>query len=122
VPETPGDLAHHRIIGATSAFSSLDWRFGRDAKTTVTVKPRLLCSTFEAVISASRQGWGLARPLSYQIGPDLAAGKLMTVLSDYEPEPLPIHIVHPEGRRASATVRGFIDLTVERLRANPLIN
>jgi len=122
VPETPGDLAHHRIIGATSAFSSLDWRFGTDGKSVVTVKPRLLCSTYEAVISASLHGWGLARPLSYQIGPALAAGELMTVLSDFEPEPLPIHIVHPEGRRASATVRGFIDLAVESLRANSLIN
>ena len=86
------------------------------------VKPRLSCSTYESVISASLHGWGLIRPLSYQIGPALAAGELMTVLSDYEPEPLPIYIVHPEGRRASATVRGFIDLAVERLRGNSLIN
>ena len=122
VPETPGDLIHHRVIGATSAFSSLDWRFGTDGRTVVTVKPRLVCSTYDAVISACLQDWGLARPLSYQIGPALASGELMTVLSDFEPEPLPIHIVHPEGRRASATVRGFIDLAVERLRANPMTN
>jgi hypothetical protein len=29
--------------------------------------------------------------------------------------------VHPEGRRASAKLRGFVDLAVERLRANPNI-
>jgi DNA-binding transcriptional LysR family regulator len=120
VPEVPADLAGHRIIGASSAFSSLDWRFGTDEKTIVTVKPGLVCSTYEAVISASRQGWGLARPLSYQIAPAIAAGDLLTVLRDYEPTPLPVHIVHPEGRRASATVRAFIDLAVERLRANPI--
>ena len=68
------------------------------------------------------QGWGLARPLSYQIGPALLAGDLLTVLSDHEPEPLPIHIIHPEGRRASAKVRAFVDFAADRLRANTLIN
>jgi DNA-binding transcriptional LysR family regulator len=44
------------------------------------------------------------------------------VLSDYEIEPLPVHVVHPEGRRASAKVRAFVDLVVERLRADRHIN
>lgn len=122
VPTRPADLANHRIIAATSAFSALDWRFGRDEKTVVTVSPRLSCSTYEAVIAAALSGWGLARPLSYQIGPALVAGTLQTILSEYEPEPLPIHVVHPEGRRASAKVRAFVDLAVDRLRANRLIN
>jgi DNA-binding transcriptional LysR family regulator len=122
VPATPADLAQHRIIAATSAFSALDWRFGRDEKTAVTVSPRLYCSTYEGVVAAATQGWGLARPLSYQVGPQLAAGTLQTVLTDYEPAPLPIHVIHPEGRRASAKVRAFVDLAVDRLRANRLIN
>jgi len=44
------------------------------------------------------------------------------VLDDWEEEPLPIHVVHPEGRRPSAKVRAFVDLTVERLRRNRLFN
>jgi DNA-binding transcriptional LysR family regulator len=115
-------LINHRIIAATSAFTSLDWRFGKDERMAVTVRPRLYCSTYEGVVAAATQGWGLARPLSYQIGPALLAGELLTVLSDHEPEPLPIHIIHPEGRRASAKVRAFVDLAVDRLRANHLIN
>jgi DNA-binding transcriptional LysR family regulator len=88
----------------------------------VTVSPRLYCSSYEGVVAAAVQGWGLARPLSYQVAPQLAAGTLQTVLSDHEPEPLPIHVIHPEGRRASAKVRAFVDLAVDRLRANRLIN
>jgi DNA-binding transcriptional LysR family regulator len=122
MPASPADLIDHRIIAATSAFTSLDWRFGKDEKTAVTVRPRLYCSTYEGVVAAATQGWGLARPLSYQIGPALLTGDLLTVLSDHEPEPLPIHIIHPEGRRASAKVRAFVDLAVDRLRANHLIN
>ena len=57
-----------------------------------------------------------------QVGPALVDGKLLTILSDFEEDPLPIHVVHPEGRRASAKVRAFVDLAVSRLRANRLID
>ncbi len=122
IPLQPADLVQHSVIAGTSSFSSLDWHFGLDQKLKVSVKPRLFCNTYDGVIRASLDGWGLARVLSYQIGEHLVAGHLQTVLADYEQEPLPIHIVHPEGRRASAKVRAFIDLAVDRLRANRLIN
>lgn len=122
IPQKPADLADHRIITSTSSFASLEWRFGRDQKTSVHISPRLSCSTYDSVIRTALQGWGLCRPLSYQIGRHLVEGQLQTVLSDYEEAPLPIHIVHPEGRRASAKVRAFIDLAVDRLRSNRLIN
>jgi len=52
----------------------------------------------------------------------LLAGTLQTALSDYEDEVLPIHVVHPEGRRTSAKVRAFVDAVVTRLRNNRLFN
>ncbi len=122
VPQAPADLGRHRIIAPTAAWASLEWRFGRQQKSNVTVHPRLFCNTNDAAISAAVEGWGLTRVLSYQIGPHLQAGALQTVLPDFEEEALPIHVIHPEGRRASAKVRAFIDLAVERLRANRLFN
>lgn len=122
VPQHPSDLANHRIIAATGSWSALDWRFGKDEEIGITVKPRLSCSTYEGVIATAVQGFGLARPLTYQIGPALQAGKLQTVLSEYELEPLPIHVVHPAGRRTAAKVRAFVDLAVDRLRADRFIN
>ena len=68
----------------------------------------MFCNTNESAIAAAVSGWGLTRLLSYQIGPQLLAGALQTVLSDWEEEPLPIHVVHPEGRRPSAKVRAFV--------------
>ncbi|MEL6208846.1 MAG: LysR family transcriptional regulator [Pseudomonadota bacterium] len=38
------------------------------------------------------------------------------ILNEFEPETLPIHLVHIEGRRAPAKVRTFIDFAKERLR------
>ena len=122
VPKQPSDLAQHRIVAATSAWTSLEWRFGAHGRTIVHVKPALFCNSNEAAIGAARTGWGLTRILSYQIGPDLLQGDLQTTLEDYEEEALPIHVVHPEGRNASAKVRAFVDFAVSRLRANRFIN
>jgi DNA-binding transcriptional LysR family regulator len=122
VPDQPSDLTRHRIIAATSAWTSLDWRFGRDSRTVAHVTPALFCNSNEGAISAARSGWGLTRVLSYQIGPDLLSGALQTTLDDFEEEPLPIHIVHPEGRNASAKVRAFVDFAAVRLRANRFVN
>lgn len=122
VPTIPADLSKHRIIASTSAWTSLEWRFGIGEQSVVRVNPRLFCSTNEAAIAAAASGWGLTRILSYQIAPHLEAGQLQTTLSDYEEEPLPIHIVHPDGRHASAKVRSFIDFAVGKLRANRHFN
>jgi len=118
IPATPADLAQHRIIATTSAWASLEWRFGAEQKTTVHVNPRLFTSTNDSAISAAVRGWGLTRVLSYQIAPQLETGELQTVLTEYEEEALPVHIVHPDGRNASAKVRSFIDFSVSKLRAN----
>lgn len=119
-PVTPADLRDHRIAASTSAWASTDWRFGGDQR--VSVRPVLQCNTNEAVINAALAGWGLTRVLHYQIGPALAAGKLRIVLAEHEDAPLPIHVLHPEGRHAPAKVRAFVDMAVDRLRANPLLN
>ena len=85
------------------------------------VSPALFCNTNESAIAAAVvAGWGLTRVLSDQIGPQLLAGTSQTVLNDWEEEPLPVHVIRPEGRRPSAKVRAFVDLTVERLRRNRL--
>ena len=121
-PREPADLARYRIIAATSAWTSLDWHFGTTERTTVQVRPSLYCNSNAGAIAAARDGWGLTRLLSYQIAPDLAAGTLQTVLDDFEEAPLPVHIVHPEGRNASAKVRAFVDFAVSALRSNRLLN
>jgi DNA-binding transcriptional LysR family regulator len=41
-----------------------------------------------------------------------------TILEDYEADPLPIHVLYREGRRAPARVRSFVDFVVARLRAD----
>ena len=122
VPKHPSELAKHQIIVSSESWASLDWRFGGIEKTMVRIAPRISFNSYGALVKATMQGWGLSRPLSYQIGQALVDGDLQTILAEYEEEPLPVHVVHPEGRRASAKVRAFVDLAVDRLRANRSIN
>lgn len=118
VPRSPADLAEHRVIMPTGAWVSPEWHFGLDSRTSVTVHPRLLCNTNQTAIAAAEQGWGITRVLSYQIAPALAQGRLQSVLDDHAESPMPIHVVHGEGQRATAKVRAFVDLAVETLRNN----
>lgn len=118
VPQKPADLATHRTMTSTGAWMA--WRFADSPN--ITVQPRLFTNTVEGALLSAEQGWGLTRVLSYQAAPALAAGRLQRVLADYEEPPIPVHVIHAEGRRASAKVRTFVDFAVEKLRANPMIN
>ncbi|MEM7683224.1 MAG: LysR family transcriptional regulator [Pseudomonadota bacterium] len=122
LPRSPEDLPSHQMIAISPVSPTPNWTFGRAADHIVRINPRLTVSSVAAGIEAARAGWGLVRNLSYQIGPDLESGKLQTVLEDFEPEPLPIHLVHVEGRRAPAKVRAFIDLARDRLRSVAVLN
>lgn len=117
IPQTPADLKNHQILSALPVSPVTEWRFGPEGQVTARIRPRLVLSSVAAAIDVTRSGWGLCRVLSYQIGPYLQNGELKVVLEDYEPDPLPINLVHVEGRRASAKVRSFIDFARDRLRA-----
>ncbi|NKW78928.1 LysR family transcriptional regulator, partial [Rhodobacteraceae bacterium R_SAG7] len=120
-PETPADLSAHRIVAVNVISSATEWRFGAQQEIAVRIAPQLCVSTVAAGRDAAREGWGLCRMLSYQAGRDVAEGHLTCLLEDYEPESMPIHLVHTEGRRAPAKVRSFIDFARDRLRADPVL-
>lgn len=115
-PQKPADLTFHRPIAVGSIASGAQWRLGKNGEATIRLKPRLSVSSISAAIEAARRGWGLCQALSYQIASDLDAGTLQTVLEHWEPEELPIHLVHIEGRRAAPKVRAFVDFAATRLR------
>jgi DNA-binding transcriptional LysR family regulator len=122
-PATPQDLARHTVIAASPVSPIPEWRFGSGKKrVAVKVKARLTVSNNDAAINAALQGFGVTRLMSYQVASQLQARRLKRVLGEYEPPPLPIHVLHHEGRQASAKVRSFVDLLVARLRADAALN
>lgn len=120
-PSDPSELASHRCIGFTATTASDTWTFaagpsgGRSRS--VRVHPVLTVNTAEAAIASARGGHGIACVLSYQVTEAVRAGELVPVLSRFEPEPLPVHLVFTVGSTSSAKVRAFVDFAVPRLRS-----
>jgi DNA-binding transcriptional LysR family regulator len=123
IPLTPEDLPAHDLIAATGISPSNDWRFERNGRPlTVRVRPRMTSTSNDAAIEAALEGFGLTRIGSYMVARHLAAGQLKTVLTQFEFAPLPINVVHHEGRQSTRKVRAFIDLAVDMLRADSALN
>ena len=121
-PEVPDDLLGHCIVSASGVTPTPEWRLIENGATrTVKLQPRLTTTTNDAALAAAVDGFGLTQLLSYQVAEQLRAGTLTTVLSEFEPPALPVHVVHREGRHGSQRVRAFLDLAIERLRANPAL-
>ncbi|TAN67167.1 MAG: LysR family transcriptional regulator [Methylobacter sp.] len=115
-PDKPSDLANHLVVAASAVSPAIEWKFAEGL--VVRVKPRLTVTSNDSAIAAVLLGMGVTRLLSYQIASYQASGQLQTILSEFEPEPLPIHVIHREGRYASAKVRSFVDLMVAKLRSD----
>ena len=119
-PLTPDDLAEHTIVVASPVTPTAEWHLRQaGALRTVKIQPRLTTTTNDSAVAVAVSGFGLTRLLSYQVADQLRDGRLKIVLSEFEPAAVPVHVVHREGRYAAQKVRAFLDLAIERLRADP---
>lgn len=123
IPMTPDELQSHSIISVNPSIPTSEWRLNDSGGArVVNLRPRMFTNGNESAIAAATGGFGLTRVLSYQVAEQLRDGRLQTVLSEFEPPMLPVHVLHREGRHASAKARAFLDLAIERLRAHPSLN
>ncbi len=116
VPATPKALADHRCISFNTFSHAERWAFAGAKADIVTVEPRLIVNTADAAIDAAKAGLGIVRVLSYQADPSLADGSLRLILEDFEPEAIPVSLIHREDRLPQAKVQSFVKLAVPRLR------
>ncbi len=116
----PLDLASHDCIIFSAMTPTDSWSFaasrGSDSVRTVRVRHRLIVTEAEAAIASAVEGRGITCVLSYQIERELKRGRLKLILEDFEPEPLPVHVVYPEARLSAAKTRAFVDFVAPRLK------
>lgn len=127
IPNHPQELYSHDIIASNSSSLVSNWQFKSNDKSkqlsqAVRLNARLNVNSNLSAIEAAIKGFGITRILSYQASKHLQSGQLKILLENFEPEPLPINIVHREGRLATTKVRAFIDLMAEQLRSDPSLN
>lgn len=119
VPAAPSDLSALHGVDLPLGTPQQQWSFViGDKSRAMRPKVRFTANTAEAAIEAAAAGLGVARLLSYQVAQELKRGRLRVVLSDYEPEPVPIHIVYLDTLRPGSTVRTFVDFAVEHFRGD----
>ena len=117
-PRRPAELSRHMLISRNGIAPRLDAiALAHERLPASRLRARLSVTGSESAIHAACAGLGIARAMYYQVAPLVAEGRLAVVLADCEGPPLPVQVLHRQGRYGSSKVRNFIDLLVGRLRA-----
>ncbi|HEY1997156.1 LysR family transcriptional regulator [Paraburkholderia sp.] len=115
----PADLAKHQIISMTH-FGLDSWSFPSSNNSavpqTVHFTPRLTVNSVEGAVASAVEAHGVTRLFSYHVAEQVRDKSLRIVLTRYEPAPLPVHLLTPQGRLAVPRVRAFFDFALPRLR------
>jgi|APLak6261679142_1056127.scaffolds.fasta_scaffold00012_132 DNA-binding transcriptional LysR family regulator len=107
----PEALPSHPLIHFSGLGPTAQWSFSRRGEPrTVAFEPALVTNSADAAIGHAERGGGLTMVLAYQVADAVRAKRLEVVLDDFEPPPLPIHVLYPSTRLLSAKVRAFVDL------------
>ena len=116
-PKTPADLAGLDGIGFSGLAGPAAWTFATRQRSPAQPRRRLEVNSAEAAVDAAVAGAGVTRLLSYQAARAVAKGKLRIVLQDFEPAPLPVHLLHAGQGLLPLKMRRFLDVAVPWLRA-----
>lgn len=120
IPQTPEDLRQLPCITFEGLRPAPMWQFrgaNSSAPMEVAVQSRLSVTTAGAAVAAALQHVGITRLLHYQATQSLQTGALQLLLEDYEPAPLPVHLVHAGRAQMPLKMRRFIDFAAPRLRS-----
>ncbi len=110
IPKSPPDLKSHNCLIYKPSTVNDEWVFRNNGKElSQQVTGDFVANTSDALRIAALKGRGLIQMPYYVVDNDLGAGHLLTVLDDYQPDPVPIYAVYPQRKNLSATVRVFID-------------
>jgi DNA-binding transcriptional LysR family regulator len=118
VPQTPEDLVRHACITFSGIHSGVSWLFASigGARRVITPSCRLYVNSGEAAVAAAVAGVGMTNVISYQAAQAVKEGKLRLILIDYEPPPIPVHLLHSKKGRLPYKMRRFLEFAAPRIR------
>ncbi|MEO7888146.1 MAG: LysR family transcriptional regulator [Polaromonas sp.] len=113
----PGEMGALPFVANTALREPARWRFAKSSleHSEVALQPRLFLDATLAVREAVLQGGGLSVLPDYAVADDIAAGRLIRVLSPWKLPSGGIHAVFPSARFRPAKVRAFVDLLAQRI-------
>ena len=110
-PSHPSELTAHACLGYAYLPQPETWRFVNAAGGDVSVRPEgpLRVNNGEAHVPALLAGLGLAILPEFIVWPHLESGALESVMSDWRPTPIALHLVTPPGDPRPARVAVLLD-------------
>jgi DNA-binding transcriptional LysR family regulator len=115
-PKHPSELAGFPCVHFQGLSTAPVWNFAVGRKPiSVPVDGPFACNQAGAAVEACVEGLGAGRFLSYQVESLVAENKLEIVLQEFEPAPIPIHVVFAHARLMTPRVRVFVDWMKEAL-------
>ncbi|MCT7306724.1 LysR family transcriptional regulator [Ralstonia wenshanensis] len=122
-PRRVEDLAIHNCL-TYSYFGKSLWKF-TDAKTgapsDVPVGGNLSANESMVLLTAAREGAGIALQPVFAAAPLIASGQLVRLLPDHVPQALGIHGVYSSRRQMPAALRAMLDFLVDWFKAQPSV-
>lgn len=123
-PQHPNDLHQHRCLAlgdASSQSSQRGWMFNIDgAIESVRVAGPIACNDGAVLHDWALAGLGLAWRSLWEVGEDLAAGRLVPVLEAFEAPATRVYCVFPARKHLPLRLRVFVDFLKERFARPPL--
>ncbi len=110
-PKTPADLTRHRcLLLSSDAGQPRGWAFTVDGKV-VHLRPAgaLDCSDGQVLHDWCAQGLGIAWRSTWEVGDEVADGRLVAVLEDFAAPPSGVHALFTQRKHLPLRVRLWID-------------
>jgi DNA-binding transcriptional LysR family regulator len=116
-PDSPDDVMTHTCLTFRMPSSGRDrpWEFRRGRRDYV-LNPQsaMRIGDGEALVQAAVAGLGLIQVPGYIAEQEVRRRRLVEILEDYRPAPLPISLVYPSHRHIPLRVRALADAIAER--------
>lgn len=118
-PRTPADLAEHNCLDFSFRRIEPGWPFRENGRDTILpVSGNMTANNGETLVQLALDGLGITRVGNFHIEDELANGRLVALLEDFNPHDREaIHAVFIGGANMPARVRVLVDFLAEKLRA-----
>ncbi|WP_449550829.1 LysR family transcriptional regulator [Lelliottia amnigena] len=114
-PAHPDDLSTLPWVALSTFYHQHIELFKRGEKepTRVAISPRLSTDSLYVARNTALMGLGIAAVSSWTVEEDIREGRLVHLLPDWQPAPLPVHLVYPWSRYYPARLRRFLEMMRE---------